>query len=155
MVARTNLSFALLLAGAALAGACAGADAPADNVTSSPALSETTNAQALCVQSFQKQRECSETFLPALVDARVRFDKPAGIAEMDRKEGREALVAVAREEWKNDSTDEAIAETCTGMVAHGGAKPEMVSAMQTCLAAGSCGDFVPCQVKIIEAHLSR
>lgn len=149
---RSNSTLALLFFASA---ACAGAESSNDKSSASPALSEATQAQALCVQSFQRQRECTEVFLPALVDARVRFNKPDGIAEMDKKEGRAALVAQAREEWKTDSTDEVIADTCTGMVEHGALNDEMGAAVKTCLAAASCDEFVPCQVKIIEAHLSR
>lgn len=148
---RSNSTLALLL----LAAACAGSESSNDKSSASTGLNEATQAQALCVQSFQRQRECTDTFLPALVDARVRFNKPDGIADMDKKEGREALVAQAREEWKTDSTDEVIADTCTGMVEHGALNGEMGAAVSQCLAAADCGAFVPCQIKIIEQHLSR
>src|SRR5262245_44615280 len=145
--ARLALAPALMLA---TLTACSGAETP----SSSGALNESTSAQALCVRSFEKQRECTDTFLPALVDARVRLDKPAGIAAADKESGREALVAQAREEWKNDSTDTAINDTCAGMIAHGMGTPEMSAAVSSCLEAPSCADFVPCQIKIIEGHLA-
>jgi hypothetical protein len=138
-----------------LFAACAGSEGSSENLASSPVLTETTNAQALCVQSFQRQRECTDTFLPALVDARVRLDKPAGIAETDKKEGRAALVDMAREEWKNDSTDDAITATCNGMVQRGMANAEVVSAINNCLSTSGCDAFVPCQIKIIEGQLAH
>src|SRR5262245_54286396 len=130
--------------------ACAGAETPNENVTSSPALNEATNAQALCVQSFQRQRECTDAFIPALVDARVRHDRPAGIAAADHSEGRAALVAKALEEWRTDSLDASIHETCAGMISHGAGTPEMSAALSACLERTSCGEFVPCQIQLIE-----
>lgn len=148
--ARSTLVSAASLATLAFLAGCSGAETP----SSSGSLSESTTAQALCVHSFEKQRECTDSFLPALVDARVRLDKPAGIAAAEKESGRDALVAEAREEWKNDSTDAAISDTCAGMIAHGAGTPEMSAAVGACLEKTSCADFVPCQIQIIESHLA-
>lgn len=103
-----------------------------------------------CVAVFERQRECTDTFIPALVDLRVRLDVPAGIADVDRKDGRAALVSQAMEEWSHDSTDEAIAATCERMPA--GA--DMETKAQECLKKDACGPFVECVMPLIQSHLA-
>jgi hypothetical protein len=144
-------------------GACgsSGAGTPAAKSTAVPksevgASSEAPDAKAVCVQMFVRQRECTDTFIPALVDARVRHDVPPGIAAKDQSGGREALVALAMEEWKADSTDEAIDATCTKMTGPGG--PDLSGAIETakgCLAESACEAFTPCAIGIVEGHLDR
>lgn len=136
-----------------LSAACAGSEASNEKGAGSGELNEATNAEALCVQSGQRQRECTDTFLPALVEVRVRLDKPAGIAAMDKEQGREALVNVAKEEWKNDSTDEAISGMCSRVAGKMGV--ESITEARRCLEAKTCEEFVPCQVKLLEAHHLR
>ena len=106
-----------------------------------------------CVAVFRRQRECTDTFIPALVDARVRADKPAGIAAKDKEMGRDALVAGALEEWKSDSTDEAIDHTCTNLTNDelAGA-PELVQRAESCLAEKDCAAFSACAVDIVASR---
>jgi hypothetical protein len=136
--------------------ACGGAEPPATK-PAAPAAAPADfgdDLQAGCVQMFQRQRECTDVFIPALVAARVKHDKPAGIAAEDAASGRDALVAHAMEEWKADSTDEAIAATCEKIVAS--IPPEQKDAMvakgKECLAADSCPAFVDCMLPVIEAR---
>src|SRR5688500_6690327 len=88
------------------------AAACADTPVSKETEALVTKNQALCVKSFQRQRECTSTFIPALVDLRVKLDKPSGIAGIDKAEGRTALVEQAMKEWSEDSKDEAIQSNC-------------------------------------------
>ena len=110
------------------------------------------DAHATCVAVFERQRACTADFLPALVALRVRLDVPAGIAEEDRKGGRDALVAQAMEEWQRDSTDAAIAATCDRLA---GADPEGVGRARECLDASACAAFTECILPVVEAHLRR
>jgi hypothetical protein len=110
------------------------------------------DARATCVATFQRQRECTSDFIPQLVALRVRLDVPGGIADKDREIGRDALVAKAMEEWKSDSTDEAIGATCDQLA---GADPDGVAKGGACLAKSACGEFVDCLLPIIETHLRR
>jgi hypothetical protein len=142
--------FASSLSAGLIAG-CSGVDSSVQEESSGATLAP-AEAEAVCVASFKRQRECGDTFLPALVDLRVRLDKPAGIAEADRTEGRAALLATAQEEWRNDSTDEAIASTCSNMVTRGRGAA-MAGPMKSCLAASACAEFVPCQIDLMEAKL--
>lgn len=146
---RTILT-SLLLAVAA----CGGADGDA-----------TTTAQAVdaprdtCVALYTRQRDCTDVYLPALVDARIAHDLPAGIAaRADEPGGKDELLATARSEWANDSTDASIAGTCDGLVADLPAEQADALADQAsaCLAADTCEAFVDCviplTVSIWEAH---
>jgi hypothetical protein len=45
--------------------------------------------KATCVAVLQRMRACSEPFIPALVDLRVRYDRPAGIAAAAAAEGHD------------------------------------------------------------------
>lgn len=108
---------------------------------------EAPDGQEVCVAAMRRQRECTDVFIPALVDARVRADRPAGIAAKDQEMGRAALVAGAREEWANDSTDEAIEATCGKAAGH----PEMVEKAEACLAESACDAFSACTIDIISS----
>lgn len=106
-----------------------------------------------CVAAFRRQRECTDSYIPALVDARVRADKPAGIAAKDKEVGRDALVSMAMEEWKSDSTDEAIDQMCTRITNDqlDGA-PELIERAQACLAETDCAAFSACAVDIVSSR---
>ncbi len=106
-----------------------------------------------CVAAFRRQRECTDTYIPALVDARVRADKPAGIAAKDKEVGRDALVGMAMEEWKSDSTDEAIDRMCTSITndEQDGA-PELIQRAKACLEESECAAFSACAVDIVSSR---
>jgi len=87
------------------------------------------------------------------VDARVRNDHPAGIAAKDREIGRDALVAMALDEWKDDSTDEAIDRNCTAITSDEPAGvPELVQRAEACLAETECAAFSACAVDIVSSR---
>lgn len=146
-----------------LAAACGASEPPAAGGTQSNAhvlrgtevksSAEKGEGYDTCVAVFRRQRDCTDAFIPALVDARVRADVPAGIAGKDKELGREALVAGAREEWQDDSTDAAIDRTCTAVTGAGtpGA-PELITAAEACLAESSCESFSACAVDIASSR---
>ena len=139
------------------AAACGGAETPAEKpqpqAEAQPAASN--DPHAVCVQAFQRQRECTDEFIPALVDARVRKNAPPGIAEKDQELGRDKLVEMALAEWKADSTDEAIEQTCTDMQSK--MPPEQLQPatdqIAQCVAADGCTAFVDCLIPVIEPQL--
>jgi hypothetical protein len=140
------------------AAACGGAETPADKPQPQPEsqpVAAANDPHSVCVQSFQRQRECTAEFIPALVDARVRRDAPPGIAAKDKELGRDQLVAMALEEWKADSTDEAIEQTCTDMASK--MPPDQLQGaterLGECLGAEACGAFVDCLIPVIEQQL--
>ncbi len=107
------------------------------------------DARGTCVKLFERQRACSEQYIPALVDVRRELDRPAGIAKANRAE----VVSAAFAEWKDDSTDEAIAATCDRMA---GALPApAIGTAKGCIAMGPCGEFVQCVTPLVRAQLAR
>lgn len=145
-----SLVFVLVVA------ACGGAEAPATKPQPQPQpMAAGDDPHSVCVQAFQRQRECTNEFIPALVDARVRRNVPPGIADKDKELGRDQLVAMALEEWKTDSTDEAIEQTCTNM--EGNMPPDqqqkMTEQVGECLGAEACSAFVDCLIPVIESQL--
>jgi hypothetical protein len=154
---RTILS-SLFLAVVAAAAACGGSDKPATSSTTAGAqgnpAATTGSPRDTCVATFTRQRECTDLYLPALVDARIANDLPAGIAAKAAEPGgRDELLAKAQTEWSNDSTDEAIGATCDNVLAQ--MPPEQLEGMtgqaSQCLAADSCQAFVDCVVPMTVA----
>jgi hypothetical protein len=146
--------FSLVFVLASIA-ACGGKSAPATKSTDSAATAAADPTLDVCKKTFVKQRECTDVFIPALVDLRVRLDVPSGIAAQDKANGRDALVTEAKGEWANDSKDEAIAATCDKMMAS--MAPEMKTKMSEgatqCLAKSDCGEFVQCEMPMLEQHM--
>ena len=71
-----------------------------------------------------------------LVDARMKLDKPAGIA----KENRAEVIGAAKIEWAEDSKPAAVEKTCGKK-----APPKDVQAgLKQCLAEQGCDAFVKC-----------
>ena len=145
----SRLALIVLSSVTALA-ACGGAEPPAKQPASA-----TDDGVSVCIAAFERQRECTDIFIPALVAARVEHDKPAGIAATDASGGRDALVARAHEEWKNDSTDEAIAANCQKMAAEIPPEraAELTPQVQQCMAAEGCQAFVDCLIPVITSNL--
>ena len=151
-----QLSLALTLSITFACGASEPKPAPAAQDVPTPDVkpsAEKYEGYDTCVEVFRRQRECTDTFIPALVDARVRSDKPAGIAAKDKEVGRDALVAGAMDEWKTDSTDQAIDQTCTNITndEQAGA-PELVERAKACLEENDCSAFSACAVDIVSSR---
>lgn len=114
-------------------------------------------AYSVCEPTFVRQRQCQDVFLPALVDLRVRLDVPAGIAATAAEQGRDALVATAKEEFASDSTDEQIAATCGSIRANAPAEFLETAERQSarCLeTADDCDAFVECILPVVEAGIT-
>jgi hypothetical protein len=144
----------LLLVLVVVAAACGGAEAPAEKTQPQP-VAAASDPHSVCVQAFHRQRECTDEFIPALVDARVRRNAPPGIVEKDQELGRDKLVEMALEEWKTDSTDAAIEQTCTDMASK--MPPDQLQQatdqIGQCLGAEGCTAFVDCLIPVIEPQL--
>jgi len=129
--------------------ACGGADNTSKPTTTAK-MSSSGDDHALCMSFFQRQRECPE-FIPTLVAKRVELDKPAGIAAEDSANGRDALIAKANEEWKTDSTDEAIGAMCDKILATPPAQADM-DAGKACMEQSDCQAFSTCAVELSSKH---
>lgn len=144
-----------------LAAACGASEPPASGTQTNRASelpapevkrsAEAPEAHETCVAVMRRQRECTDAFIPALVDARVRADVPAGIAQKDQELGREALVERALEEWATDSTDAAIDASCDQAAGH----PELVDRAKACMNQTACDAFSACTVEILSSMWSQ
>lgn len=136
----------------ALIFACGGTEKASD--TPAPTRGDNANKASAggdglydaCKAAMEKSRACTDEYIPALVGVRVELDYPAGIKATDDSEGRDALVAKAHEEWKGDSTDEAIAEACKKVDAQVPAdhREKNINTSNECAAKDACGDYVAC-----------
>lgn len=132
--------------------ACGSSKAPAPKPAPAPSNPE---AQQLCVESFTRNRSCTDLYIPALIDTRAKLDLPKGIAD-EVKQDRDAVIAKAKSEWATDSTDENIARNCQQMTAHmtEEAKP-LQDTVRGCLAKTDCASYVPCIEQVEEQLIAR
>ena len=150
----TKMLGSLFLA-AALAACAAGnetVEAPSPAAANAATSASPDDLRTTCVSTFARQRECTEQFLPALVDARIRVDKPAGIAARAQQPGgRDSLLAEAHTEWAEDSKPEAAAATCDQIVGRlpNDAIESALRDAQACLGESSCDPFVRCLEPIL------
>jgi hypothetical protein len=155
MLRSLSLCLALVSVSAVSAG-CATHEADAKPATATPKSGGTaSDDHALCVKMFDRNRTCTDQYIPALVDARARKDMPAGIAA-EVKSDRDGVIAQAKQEWAKDSTDEAIESTCNAIVAHlSDADRADETAISQCLEKSDCGEYVTCQTPVLEKHLQH
>lgn len=103
-----------------------------------------------CEAFFTKARECTNEYIPALVDLRIEYDKPAGIAAHAQTEGRDAVIAKAMEEWAEDSQPAAIRANCERLAPN--VSPEHVESMraaaEACVASTDCAAFGACSKEL-------
>jgi len=112
-----------------------------------------TTAKEACVKVFERQRACTNDFIPALVDLRASIDKPKGIAaEAAKPGGRDALIKQALTEWKSDSTDAAIDQTC-GRIANSPKSAGATQMADTCVSSPDCPGFVKCVIPLMKQTL--
>ena len=133
--------------------ACGGADAaPAPRTGTAPAATAAPDpvVVAACETFFARQRTCTDQFIPALVDLRIELDKPVGIAEAARIEGRDAIIAQAMAEWADDSQPAAVTATCAQIA--GSMPPAQLEGMragaEACMALADCGEFATCAIEL-------
>jgi len=142
----------LVIALAAACGTTHDATPNTQPTTKLQAMSSTVDNQAFCVQGFQRARTCTDDYIPALVDARAKVDHPSGIAAEVAKD-RDAVIAKAKQEWANDSTDDAIAANCQQIMSSGAFDPASIDAGKACMAQTECAAFTACIIPIVTKHL--
>jgi hypothetical protein len=137
---------ALILA--CLASGCDSHEAKAAPHAAKAALDD----RALCVDVFTRARACTADFIPVLVDARARHDRPTGIAAAVQAD-RASVIAQAMQEWANDSTDAAISMSCDRWSSK--VTDDDQAAARRCLAAATCAAFTTCVMPVIEDEWTR
>lgn len=130
--------------------ACAGAEAEPKTSASPSSAAPPADFVAQCEVFFTRARACTDSYIPALVDLRIELDKPAGIAEAARTEGRDAIIAQAMEEWSQDSQPAAITALCNQLAS---TMPQQVppaeleasrAEAERCMALSDCGEYSTC-----------
>lgn len=111
--------------------------------------SSIASADDTCAQVFRQQRTCTDKYIPALVDLRAKLDLPAGIKSKVASH-RDDVIAQAKDEWKKDSTDDAIAATCKKIPADA-----PVADAKACLAKTGCDAFVACIIPVTEKMMKQ
>ncbi len=147
----------LVLAAMGLLAACGGSGAEQGKETTPGQTAAGGDMDAMCREAFARERTCTDDFIPALVDARIELDLPAGIAAEGKKEGgRDGLIKQAKEEWSKDSEPAAVAAKCAEMSPKVPAdqKAELMEAHKKCLAMSECKAFVECVMPITKKMLA-
>ena len=144
----TAVGFAL----AALMAACGPAAPQGPPPAGGGAGATAADAVAACKAMFARQYECRETFIPALVDMRIKHDVPKGIAAHAAKPGgRDELVGMAQKEYDTDGVDPKRSETCKKIAT--GLPPEAVAAARACAAKTDCASLVACVIPLQEGRI--
>jgi hypothetical protein len=132
--------------------ACASAQASPE-----PAPAQKTSAddqQSVCVANMTKARECTDVYIPALVDARAQADTPPGIAD-SVKNDRDGVIKQALEEWKTDSQDANITQRCEQMTAHIQVTQDDLAAVKECNAKSDCQAFTSCSMPVLAKYFHK
>jgi len=102
---------------------------------------------------MRRTRACADAFVPGLLALRVRLDRPSGIAARFAAEGREALLTLARAQFANDWSEEAIATNCAQLAAKPPAEQErIVTPDRECVSRPDCETFTACDLAHKEAR---
>ena len=145
----TLLGFALALA--SLVTACGPGSQGPPPASAGPAAGPDDPVE-VCKAMFKRQFECRETFIPALVDLRIKYDAPKGIAAHAAKPGgRDELIGMAQKEYDTDGVDPKRSETCTKIAT--GLPPEAVAAARACAAKTDCAGLVACVTPLQEGRI--
>ena len=145
------LALALALAPLGLA-ACASADAQPKQPTTAQQTSTVDDPKAVCVATMTRARECTDDYIPALVDARAQADVPPGIADAVKKD-RNAVIAEAKTEWATDSKDENIAGMCEKMASQ--TTPDELAMAKDCNAKADCKEYTSCVMPLFSKHFRK
>jgi hypothetical protein len=102
-----------------------------------------------------------DTFVPMIVDTRIKLDIPRGMAARGKHNaGREQLIAMAKQEFVADMAPEKHRAICDGRQAMVEAMPpERLKELKAmggdgCLAEADCQGFTRCVAPILEKMLS-
>jgi len=115
---------------------------------------EVTSApKSLCVAVMQRARECTNDYIPILVDTRAKHDVPPGIAAAVQQD-RDGVIAQAKQEWATDSQDPNIEAMCDRMAAELNDPSDQATA-NDCLGKQECVGFSTCVMPLFEKHMNK
>ena len=114
-----------------------------------PAAPAKVSPVDVCMAVSAKEAECSDDFVPALVDVRIKLDLPAGIAAAAAAPGgKDQLLAQAKQEWAKDSSEAGRTEMCNKMAPQ--VPAEIAKAAAACDLKAACKDYVACIIPVEE-----
>lgn len=122
--------------------------------TGSTATTSTEGGKAACVEVMTKSRECTNEFIPALVDIRAKYNNPEGVAEAVKTD-RDKVISQALTEWAVDSKDDAIVRTCEKMAAEAPATDAEAATAKECIAKVDCAGYVACIMPQFEKRFAK
>lgn len=145
-----------LFALACLAASLSGCTRSTGPDPAKPAVTHAIDIRTSCLAELKRTFECKDSFVPMIVDTRLKLDLPAGIAARGKEpDGRAKLVEQAHGEFavgKAPDKHEAICAHRQAMV--DSMPPEQVKAMQgsmpTCPTSAECATFTACMQPILE-----
>jgi hypothetical protein len=114
---------------------------------------------SVCVKTIERQYECTDDFIPALVDMRIKHGllPPDAVPILEEEGGRDKLIQIAMDEWKVDGVEPKRTETCQKMLQV--VSPEegekLKAAGEKCLAATDCKAFLDCMMPVMEAQMTQ
>jgi hypothetical protein len=102
----------------------------------------------MCDRYYVRQRACVSEYLSALLDVRVEYNMPPGIADHVKQVGKPAALAEARVDWERDTTLEVTGMICKAMAertpdAH---VERLLKDGEACEATKDCTAFATCAV---------
>ena len=113
----------------------------------------TSDPKSLCVAVMQRARECTNDYVPVLVDMRAKHDTPPGIAAAVAQD-RDAVIEQAKQEWAVDSQDPNIEATCDRMAPQLNDPSDQATA-NDCLGKNECVGFSTCVMPLFEKHIRK
>jgi len=149
-----------VIAAAALSGCTTSRTCPAAPARPPATSGPVIDIRTTCAMELKRQLKCMDTFVPMIVDTRIRLDLPRGIAARGKDEtGRAELIAIAKKEFVVDKAPERHKRICDGRQAVVEAMPpERLKALTAmgldeCLAEPDCQGFTKCQARVLEKML--
>jgi hypothetical protein len=128
----------------ALIGCGGGGAAPAEEPAPAPTAAD---LGPLCDRHYQRQRECVDEYLSALLDARVEYDMPPGIAAEVEAEGRDAALVKTRADWEEFTTPDNVDAICRAMEQTPEDQVERLYRQgEACAATTDCAAWARCAV---------
>ncbi len=136
---------------------CSASEQPnaAPSASAQPLSAAADASYAQCLALRNRERSCTQQYIPALVDARIEMDRPQGIAAQAKTEGRDSLIAQAFKEWEVDSVN--AEEFCRGQLSRlpSPAVEVFLKGAGACIERSSCTQFVSCWVPQLKATVLR
>lgn len=148
---RSMTRFALFLL---ITAACGGDSKPKP---AAPASRTAADLGPMCDRYYVRQRSCANDYLRALVQMRVEYDMPQGIAAHVKDVGLDAVVAEANVEYERDHAPDQTAALCKAMAER--TPPDQVERLladgDRCEAMTDCAAFAKCAIDTERSYVKE